>query len=172
MDSQENANNANKFFEALEEKKTINLSLTAKIEGGTQWFYSDSLPFTFGFDGNQSIKFDKYFLYAELDRETEKFGIILQTTDVGLKKHKIGQIVEGTNSFNDLDAIIGGGQTLKFTFSYDAEPEESQNPEEPQNPNGSIEGLNSLILIFPIICWLLCICCCLFAIRSSNKNSD
>ena len=83
-----------------------------------------------------------------------------------MKKHKIGQIVEGTNSFNDLDAIIGGWQTLKFTFSYDAEPEESQNPEEPQNPNGLIEGLNSLILIFPIICWLLCICCCLFAIRS------
>jgi len=47
-----------------------------------------------------------------------------------LKKHKIGEIVEGTNPLSDLDALIGGGQTLKFTFSYDAEPEESQNPEE------------------------------------------
>ena len=163
MDSQENANNANKFFEALEEKKTINLSLTAKIEGGTQWFYSDSLPFTFGFDGNQSIKFDKYFLYAELDRETEKFGIILQTSNGFLKVYKIGEIVNGTDPLSDLDVLIGqigNGNSVNFTFSYDPEPEESQ------NPNGSIEGLNSLILIFPIICWLLCICCCLFAIRS------
>ena len=164
LDSSENAN---KFFKALEQKKKIQLSLTAS---GTEYFYSGSLPSTFGFDSTPSEQFEgKYFIYAENDGGGEKFGIILQTTDDGLKKHKIGEIVEGTTPLNVLDDIIGtiGNQkTGKFTFSYDAEPEESQNPEEPQNPNESVEGCNSLILIFLIICWLLCICCCLFAIRS------
>ena len=131
---------------------------------GSQEFYSTygSLPFTFGFDSTTSEQFEgKYFIYAENDGEQEKFGIILLTNNVGLKKHKIGEIVNGTDPLSDLDALIGqiSGEA-KFTFSYDAVPEE------PQNPNESVEGCNSLILIFLIICWLLCICCCLFAIRS------
>ena len=95
----DSSDNANKFFEALEKKKTINLSLTAKIEGGTQYFYAGSLSTNFfGFVSTSSDEFEgKYFIYAENDGEKEQFGIILQTTDVGLKKHKIGQIVEGTN---------------------------------------------------------------------------
>ena len=114
----DSSDNANKFFEALEEKKKIKLSLQAS---GTQYFYSGSLQTTFGFDSSTSDQFDgKYFIYAENDGGGEKFGIILQTTEVGLKKHKIGEIVEGTYSFNDLDNLIGSigdGNSKIFTFS-------------------------------------------------------
>ena len=84
LDSSENAN---KFFKALEEKKTIQLGLRAC---GSQEFYSTygSLPFTFGFDSTTSEQFEgKYFIYAENDGEQEKFGIILLTNNVGLKTY-------------------------------------------------------------------------------------